>query len=270
MVIPDYDLITSYCRPTREHGGTAIYVNNRYGAEAISVREFCMEMHFECSVVKLAFGRRSICVLSVYRPPKGNFDLFLDQLFHTLELCSQYCSEIFLCGDLNINYLVNSSIKQSFDDLLLCYSLKVTSMTPTRVVTNYLGQTSISKVDYILTNVELCYCMSNIYEAHLSDHRICCLSYSIPVINTSLSDTGPKYREFRDLSDDNLNNLAYALARTGFNEIYSLNLKNSFTWFLDILSHAIELCCPVRRFYSRNKTRTPWVTSEVIQAPVNS
>lgn len=265
MVTPGYRLITSFCRSTREHGGTSIYVKCNCEAYSLDLQNLCIEMHFECSAVRLVFGGRKISVLSIYRPPKGDFNLFLKQLCFTLDLCNNHSTDIFLCGDLNINYLDNNVFKQSFDDIILSYNLQVTSLTPTRVVTNCLGQTSVSKVDYILTNVDNSQWDSNIYEAHFSDHRICSLKYHIQHNQFETTNYKPIKQQYRDVSDHNITNLVSILSKIQFDQVYVDDVDLGFDNFIDILKYALDYTCPVKNYYihDKGKTQAKWITSEI-------
>lgn len=80
--------------------------------------DLCVEMHFECSAIRMVFGGRKMLILSVYRSPMGDFNLFLRQLCFNLDLCSGHSPDIFLCGDLNVNYLEYNSTRR----LLMTYS----------------------------------------------------------------------------------------------------------------------------------------------------
>lgn len=212
MATPGYDLVTSYCRPTRQNGGTALYVNHKYEAQTIDVQDFNIEMQFECCAIKFNAAGHKMMVLSIYHPPSGDVNLFLTQLSNVLEFYNEY-DRMFICGDFNINYLVDSTMKQLFDHMLLCYGLAVTSMEPTRVSTNRLGQTTVSKLDYILTNVNQTDCSARVFEAHFGDHRLCSLTYLILDHSQVMEDKAPKYKEFRNFSDRNIDNLAHVLSR---------------------------------------------------------
>ncbi|KAK9882284.1 hypothetical protein WA026_020392 [Henosepilachna vigintioctopunctata] len=88
MPIIGYRIVASYCRPSRRHGGSAIYLSNDYEFLPISaIDNISIEMHCEISGVLVKTIDHKVCVLSVYRPPTGDIDNF-----------------IYLCTDINISF----------------------------------------------------------------------------------------------------------------------------------------------------------------------
>jgi hypothetical protein len=77
-----------------------------------------------------------ICIITIYRSPSGNFQYSIDNLEKVLSLV--YCNnaEIIICGDININYLTDSTHKQLLDSLLASYGLCSTIQFPTRIQNN--------------------------------------------------------------------------------------------------------------------------------------
>lgn len=76
MTIPRYKIPASYCRRSHQNGGTVIYAKWNYEVQVLAVDRFSSEMHIECSGIKLNFNNINICVLSLYRPPRGDIDVF--------------------------------------------------------------------------------------------------------------------------------------------------------------------------------------------------
>ncbi|KAK9891357.1 hypothetical protein WA026_014597 [Henosepilachna vigintioctopunctata] len=75
MPIIGYRIVASYCRPSRRHGGSAIYLSNDYEFLPISaIDNISIEMHCEISGVLVKTIDHKVCVLSVYRPPTGDID----------------------------------------------------------------------------------------------------------------------------------------------------------------------------------------------------
>ena len=74
--------------------------------------------------------------------PKGNFDYFLQNLDSTLQVLYNSFQNIIICGDININYLVESERKNQLDNLLLSYNLTSIITFPTR-----LQNTSTTAID---------------------------------------------------------------------------------------------------------------------------
>lgn len=65
-----------------------------------------------------------------------------------------------------IIYQLYCSRKQLFDDILLCFNLKVTLTELTRIFTNANNVTSTSKIDYILTNDNSSSVQAKVFDGH--------------------------------------------------------------------------------------------------------
>jgi hypothetical protein len=72
-------------------------------------------------------------IIAIYRAPTDNFNYFLQQLDNTVQSFSTPASHIIICGDLNINYLVENEQKKQLDNLLLMYNLISIVNFPTRI-----------------------------------------------------------------------------------------------------------------------------------------
>lgn len=85
MVLPGYRIAASYCRPSRRHGGAAIYLKNNCNFLPIrDISKISTEMHYEICGIYLKTNNSKICILNIYRPPTGDFNLFLNILSHVL------------------------------------------------------------------------------------------------------------------------------------------------------------------------------------------
>jgi hypothetical protein len=95
---------------------------------------------FNWSTVGTQWAMRYI--ITIYRSPTRNFQYFTDNLEKIFSVIYSNNTEIIKCGDININYLIDSSHKQ-----LASYSLCSTVQFPTRIQNN-----SHSAIDNIFIN----------------------------------------------------------------------------------------------------------------------
>lgn len=178
VVLPGYDRAASFCRSKREHGGSAIFTRIGLVPRDLQVTKMSEEMECESCAVKINIGQNHFTIISVYRPPSGNLEIFLEKLSSILQHCERKNDIVFLCGDLNINYLIDSSrSKQLLDDLLKCFNLKITSLCPTRIITDLSNRSTSTKVDYIVSNCDLNCCKTNVFPPHFGDHLAIVLDY---------------------------------------------------------------------------------------------
>ena len=64
-------------------------------------------------MLKLTSIFHNILIMTVYRAPSGNFNLFLERLDDILKLFYRVGSKLILCGDINVNYLTENEKKKT-------------------------------------------------------------------------------------------------------------------------------------------------------------
>lgn len=108
MAINGYTLITHFTRQIRAHGGSMIYVKNKFNVVSNELKlanQISEEFHFECCAIKLEINNLTLIVVNIYHAPEpnGNHNLFLKKLHEILQLCRNITHLIYVCGDFNIN-----------------------------------------------------------------------------------------------------------------------------------------------------------------------
>jgi hypothetical protein len=97
------------------------------------MNKFCKEHDFEACAMNLCLISNKFCIISVYRSPPGSFPYLISTLDSVLNKLYSLSSNLILCGDININYLCNSTNKFQSDSLLASYSLFNIVDFPTRI-----------------------------------------------------------------------------------------------------------------------------------------
>ncbi|XP_049842200.1 uncharacterized protein LOC126292312 [Schistocerca gregaria] len=87
--INGYKLATYFCRDNMEKGGAAIYVKGEHSFKNIETAKFCVEQHIEVCACELKLDSDKFIIVTVYRSPLGNFQMFLKNL----DLLLRYLSE---------------------------------------------------------------------------------------------------------------------------------------------------------------------------------
>jgi len=111
FTFPGYKLANCFCHKTYSHGGVCILARNDMTYQAIDLNKLCKEKVFEKSAAKLNTCSAKVTLCCVYRSPSGNPNYFLELLEKTLNLLYQPNVSPVICGNLNINFLVDSSVK---------------------------------------------------------------------------------------------------------------------------------------------------------------
>jgi hypothetical protein len=84
----------------------------------IILDSFCIDQIIEICAIELQSVGQNICIVAVYRAPSGNFPQFLNSLDRALNTIYQPGIEFIVCGDININYLIDSPEKKQLNTLL--------------------------------------------------------------------------------------------------------------------------------------------------------
>ena len=108
----------------------------------------------------------NICIIVVCRAPCANFHLFLNGLDGIIRSLYKVDSRLIVCGDINVDYLVDSEGKRQLDAMLLSYNLSAIVHFPTRTKNQ-----SSTAIDNIFTDIYtfINYSVSPLYNG-LSDH----------------------------------------------------------------------------------------------------
>ena len=61
----------------------------------------------------------------MYRAPSGNLTYFLQNVDDVLQSLYTPSTHFIICGDININYLVDNEQKKQLENLLLMYNLNI-------------------------------------------------------------------------------------------------------------------------------------------------
>jgi exonuclease III len=111
-----------------------IYVHNSFKEIAtINVDNYYYNKDIEACTVCVNIASSRICILSVYRLPYSNYEIFLGKLELILqELCKTEV-KVVICGDINVNWMDNCLKKVKLDYILSCYNLSNIITFPTRI-----------------------------------------------------------------------------------------------------------------------------------------
>jgi exonuclease III len=188
-----------------QKGGVCIYVNNSIIHSCLNLEAYCNDGEIEVCGVKFQFQGKEIYVLTIYRPPSGNFSNFLKQLENILYSLFKPKNDLIICGDLNVNYLEVSNRVKQLNTLLKTFNLVNVITFPTRIY----GHTT-SSIDnvFIDTTRFNSFTVSPIYNG-LSDHDGQVLTLVLPPTHKRAQQTYTYRKINTDTIADFLNLLSY-------------------------------------------------------------
>jgi exonuclease III len=134
--IKNYKLGAKFCRNSFNNGGVCIFLQDNLQFTDVSLFNFCREKDLEICAVKLYLAACTMCIITVYCSPAGNFQYFLNILEIILNSIYTKSIEIIIYGDFNINYFSDSTFKCQLDSLFASYCLASTVKFPTRIHNN--------------------------------------------------------------------------------------------------------------------------------------
>jgi hypothetical protein len=253
--IANYTLGASYCRHSRTHGGVGIFVHNTLAYSTINLNNICNDYDFEACTVKLDISPNTYHILCVYRPPAGNFSTFLLHLETVLMQLYSNTTNLIICGDININYLLDSRNKSLLNSLLHSYNLHSAVTFPTRISNN--SSTSIDNI-FIDKTKNADYSIIPISNK-LSDHD----AQVMLLHNTDIPTQQVKHVSMRRINETTLAqfklNLSY---ESWYNVFNNEDLDTSFNTFLNTYMRIYYTSFPLERVYLNNNKKT-WLTKGI-------
>jgi hypothetical protein len=90
-----------------------------------------------------------ICNITIYRAPSGDLQYSLNTVEEILNSFHNKFNDIILCGDININYHINCTFKQSMEIIISSFGLSDIITFPTRI-----HKESQTIIDNIFTNTD--------------------------------------------------------------------------------------------------------------------
>ena len=103
-----------------------------------------MDKDIEACAIQLDWTFNKLFILAIYRSPRGDFTIFLERLDLILQKFYKNKYNIIICGDVNVNYLIDNNRRRQLDAVLHSYNLAGIVEFPTRFDLN--SQTAIDNV----------------------------------------------------------------------------------------------------------------------------
>ncbi|XP_044757039.1 uncharacterized protein LOC123315417 [Coccinella septempunctata] len=212
-----------------------------------------IEKHIEISAVEL--NKRKLVVIALYRPPTGDFDLFVNVVDKMLsEVAERFpAHEVYLAGDFNIDFLVESNDMRDLLNLLKSHGLAITSTLPTRVT-----KTSSTCIANVFTNKDLDNIKVRTINMHMSDHR----AQLLAITEKRIKKEKVKKIKIRDISDHNVQ--IYKQKLLSYRWLDILREKSSeemFNTIYEIILKDYNECFPVR--YRPEKSKNNYYFTDV-------
>jgi len=185
---------------------------------------------------------KSVCIIAIYRAPSGNFDLFLSKSDVVLRNLYTATQDYIVCGDINIDDLIDSDRKGRLDALLKTYNLTSVVNFPTWIQKN--STTAIDNI-FIDTSKTGKYSVSPIING-LSDHD----AQLITLHSYNSRPSSKKYRLTRNINDHTIHDFLTKLSYETWDTIFSTDDVNiMFNSFLDTYLKMFYSSFPLKKVH---------------------
>lgn len=229
--INHYSLVSEFCRTEHEHGGVALYALTRYRCSEITLINN-LSHEFTCEVC--AIDTEHSRLMTTYRSPDGDFDIFLEKISAALEILTKCKKNVIVSGDFNVHFQKKSDRNaQKLVNIFRSFGLSLSTLENTR---------KHNCLDNIFTNVHPNNIEVNIINSLLSDHAGIHLKAKINKTSNS------KRVNYRPITNEGLNNLNILLSTQNWSFVNNncIDINNRFDMFVGVITDAIDLICPLR------------------------
>lgn len=231
--IHGFQIADIYTRKTAVHGGTLILTKSGIHCEPIKFLNH-LSRDLDVEIAAASIPHLQMVVLSMYRSPSGDIDIFTTQMELALDyILENYPSDVLLVGgDFNVDILSYTTEREKLVDLFESYVLKYAFTEPSRIRTC---------IDNIYTNLDLSRARATTLQPHISDHLA--QSLAIPI----LSPKTKKYRYVRELNERNTHQFIRELRKVHWGSLTTLSAEDSYQVFHDGIMKCFNESFPLRR-----------------------
>lgn len=256
--VTGFKLASYFCRENMERGGVATFVRNCFDFKNIDITKFCSEQHFEACATEVVFYNKSFIIVSIYRAPSGNFNLFIKNLEALLSHLTFKNKEIVIAGDFNVDILKSSISEQLLQSVTLSFNLIPTVNFATRVCKS--SETAIDNI-FVDKSREKNYITKPIVNG-LSDHDMQHLMLNVETCKDSKSIKS-EYR--RVINQSKIENFRRLLKYMNWTDVYNTSdINGQYKSFINIVTSTFENCFPLTVTQIKQKCKNkPWITQGI-------
>lgn len=248
----NYSFVSSYCRRYHIHGGVAAAVSDFHVKEFSSredINALTVERQIEICAIESYILK--MIIITIYRPPLGNFAIFLDTVSNILQTISNLKHQVFILGDFNVDFLKESTIRGDTLDLFHSYGLNSLITKSTR---------GSACLDNIFTNVSDC--ESYVLDVGFSDHL---------AIGVGFANHKPNPKEnvstiYRPITENGLIIMKFLVQDVCWDFIANKNIDidTKFKMFLTLLKNCVDLAFPEKKFkHYKNTPIVSWFNDDL-------
>uniref|UniRef100_A0A1Y1NEK0 Endonuclease/exonuclease/phosphatase domain-containing protein n=1 Tax=Photinus pyralis TaxID=7054 RepID=A0A1Y1NEK0_PHOPY len=250
LSIQGYRVVTSFCRSSKIHGGVCILIKNSYKCTPLNLLGLSKEVNFE--VVGLKY--HNIEIVSIYRSPSGDFDIFMEQLLHMLETLN-FRKLIIITGDFNVKFNTKDEQAHQLCNIFLTFGLKQSVFENTRMQ---------SCLDNIFTNIPDF--SVTVFDTYFSDHNAVGFTLGITSHKDCSGNNGRiTYRPITNIGLFRMYNIL-EYVNWEFISDERIDSETKFDMFVKLFSETIVTTFPLKcRLATSTSREVNWFTDSLKQ-----
>lgn len=266
--IPNYNIVSYFSRVNHIHGGSLIMVNSKFKTNEIPlIKQLSVEGHIEICAINCNIYNKKYGVIVAYRPPNGDVGMFIMNLTHALKIAYDMSVNVILCGDFNIDSMKKCLNTNMLHDVFDSFELNLTSSSATRIFTTTNNHTSLSCIDYMVTNLSTNLAKCETLNPNIADHLGHILSIQVNEIVPSNKNSKITLNK-RCINAENIANLKFEINRVNWDEMWDLNIDDSFDFFSNTIAWCFDVSCPMKKIIIHSgrthNYKKEWLTDELI------
>lgn len=259
LSLEGYTLASHFSRTNREGGGVCILVKDQI--QFIELEEIKMlSVEYIVELCAIEFVSLNTVLIVIYWPDSkrevATFNTQLDKLFKLLT--TKYLKKnIVIGGDLNIDFLSNSTETRNLTNLFKSHNFYQNIKEPTRITA-----TSSTCLDVIFTNFDTTDLDIHVKEYGLSDHKGIFLSLNRSKNNINCKETYTVNK--RKFNEQNLASFKNKLQSINWQNVFSSDkdVNKNYMAFHDQLTTILNTCIPRKYILIKNKLKA-WLTKGI-------
>lgn len=242
-------------RSINNGGGISIYYNEKYDMSPLYELSHNNSNIESCCLEITTANKESLVILSIYRPPSGQIEQFINTLLDILNHIKIKNKKMVICGDININlFNQNSLTTLNYIQTLHSHHFTQTITQATRIPPN--NTDNLSLIDHTWINSDI-HIKSGVFEIDITDHFP-----TFTLLNMQTVKQNETYKKIHRVHNEtNIINFMQKLSNYVWNFDNINSLDENFQKFNNSLNKLYCSCFPkATKQYTDKLLSKPWLT----------
>lgn len=254
-----FNTVSFYGRPEENRGGACILVRDSIVASnRPDIGNLSVSYVFECAAAEIGPSSKRTLVITLYRTPDSDANIFLDHLEGLLSLIADEAKRknVLICGDINIDMMQETVKKENLICLLNLFGFESHITIPTRIT-----KQSETSIDCLLTNYDVEEEKDiKIWNLGLSDHTAQKIRLNMKTKSMKVN----VQKKTRIFSNKAKRKFKASLKEIDWIEtlgqVFNTDVNTIFDRFLSVILNSFENAFPKKIVKKTSHKQKPWMT----------